>query len=135
MFMLVFLKLYVIAFVFFFAIDLLWLGIVAKDIYQRYIGHLLKADVNWVAAILFYLLFIGGLVFFVLMPAVDSGSWVKALYLGALFGFITYATYDLTNLATLKDWPIQITIIDLIWGTFLGASVSTLSYLTYQWIF
>jgi uncharacterized membrane protein len=133
--MLVFLKLYVIAFVFFFAIDLLWLGIVAKDIYQRYIGHLLKPDVNWVAAILFYLLFIGGLVFFVLMPAVDSGSWVKALYLGALFGFITYATYDLTNLATLKDWPIQITIIDLIWGTFLGASVSTLSYLTYQWIF
>ncbi len=133
--MLVFLKLYAIAFVFFFAIDLLWLGIVAKDIYQRYIGHLLKPDVNWVAAILFYLLFIGGLVFFVLMPAESSGSWVKALYLGALFGFITYATYDLTNLATLKDWPIQITIIDLIWGTFLGASVSTLSYFTYQWIF
>jgi len=133
--MLVFIKLYIIAFVFFFAIDLLWLGIVAKDIYQRYIGHLLKPDVNWVAAILFYLLFIGGLVFFVLMPAVETGSWIKALYLGALFGFITYATYDLTNLATLKDWPIQITIIDLIWGTFLGASVSTLSYLTYQWIF
>ena len=133
--MLLFLKLYAISFVIFFAIDLLWLGIIAKNIYQRYIGELLRPDVNWVAAILFYLLFIGGLVIFVLMPAVDSGSWVKALLLGALFGFITYATYDLTNLATLKGWPIQITIIDLIWGTFLGASTSTLSYLAYKLIF
>lgn len=133
--MLLFLKLYAISFVIFFAIDLLWLGIIAKNIYQRYIGELLRPDVNWVAAILFYLLFIGGLVIFVLMPAVDSGSWVKALLLGALFGFITYATYDLTNLATLKGWPIQITIIDLIWGTFLGASTSTLSYLVYKLIF
>jgi uncharacterized membrane protein len=133
--MLLFLKLYGISFIIFFAIDLLWLGIIAKNIYQRYIGELLRPDVNWVAAILFYLLFIGGLVIFVLMPAVDSGSWVKALLLGALFGFITYATYDLTNLATLKGWPIQITIIDLIWGTFLGASTSTLSYLAYKLIF
>jgi uncharacterized membrane protein len=133
--MLLFLKLYGISFIIFFAIDLLWLGIIAKNIYQRYIGELLKPDVNWIAAILFYLLFIGGLVIFVLMPAVDSGSWVKALLLGALFGFITYATYDLTNLATLKGWPIQITIIDLIWGTFLGASTSTLSYLAYKLIF
>jgi len=133
--MLLFLKLYAISIVIFFAIDLLWLGIIAKNIYQKYIGELLKPDVNWVAAILFYLLFIGGLVIFVLMPAVDAGSWVKALLLGALFGFITYATYDLTNLATLKGWPIQITIIDLIWGTFLGASTSTLSYLVYKLIF
>ncbi len=133
--MLLFLKLYLISFVIFFAIDLLWLGIVAKNTYQKYIGELLKPDVNWVAAILFYLLFIGGLVIFVLMPAVDSSSWVKALLLGALFGFITYATYDLTNLATLKGWPIQITIIDLLWGTFLGASTSTLSYLAYKLIF
>jgi len=133
--MLLFLKLYGISFIIFFAIDLLWLGIIAKNIYQRYIGELLRPDVNWVAAILFYLLFIGGLVIFVLMPAVDSGSWVKALLLGAFFGFITYATYDLTNLATLKGWPIQITIIDLIWGTFLGASTSTLSYLAYKLIF
>lgn len=133
--MLLFLKLYGISFIIFFAIDLFWLGIVAKNVYQKYIGELLKPDVNWIAAILFYLLFIGGLVIFVLMPAVDSGSWVKALLLGAFFGFITYATYDLTNLATLKGWPIQITIIDLIWGTFLGASTSTLSYLVYKLIF
>ncbi|MDI6453717.1 DUF2177 family protein [Peloplasma aerotolerans] len=133
--MLTFLKLYGISFIIFFAIDLFWLGIVAKNLYQRYLGHLLRPDVNWVAAIVFYLLFIGGLVIFVLMPALDQGNIWKAVLLGALFGFITYATYDLTNLATLKDWPIQITIIDLVWGTFLGASTSTISYLIYNLIF
>jgi len=109
-----FIKLYVIAFIVFFLIDMLWLGLIARNIYQRYLGHLLKPDVNWIAAIIFYLLFIGGLVFFVIMPAVslESGGLIRALLVGALFGLITYATYDLTNLATLKDWPIQITIID-----------------------
>jgi uncharacterized membrane protein len=130
-----FLKLYGLAFVVFFAIDLFWLGVVAKNLYQKQIGHLLKADVNWVAAIVFYLLFIAGLVFFVLLPnAVDSNVW-KVLLTGAAFGFITYATYDLTNLATLKDWPLQITIIDLAWGTFLGASTSALAYTLYNLIF
>lgn len=133
--MLLFLKLYLIAFVLFFVIDLLWLGIVAKDIYKKYLGHLMSTQVNWVAAMIFYLLFIGGLVFFVIMPAVEAESLGKAILYGALFGFITYATYDLTNLATLKDWPIQITIIDLVWGTFLGTSVSLLSFLFYNLIF
>lgn len=133
--MLTFLKLYAVSFIIFFAIDLFWLGIVAKKLYQAEIGHLLKTDVNWVAAILFYLLFIGGLVIFVLMPAVEAGNLWKAVLLGALFGFITYATYDLTNLATLKDWPLKITIIDLFWGTFLGLSTSTISYLVYNLIF
>jgi uncharacterized membrane protein len=87
-------------------------------------------SVNWAAAIIFYLLFIVGLVYFAILPAVNDGEWLRALALGAFFGFITYATYDLTNLATLKDWPIQITLIDLAWGTFLGASISTLTYLT-----
>jgi uncharacterized membrane protein len=133
--MLTFLKLYLITFVIFFAIDLIWLGIIAKNLYQRQIGHLMAEQVNWFAAILFYLLFIGGLVFFVLMPAVDAGSLGKAILYGALFGFITYATYDLTNLATLKNWPWQITVIDLSWGTFLGMSTSLFSYLLYQVIF
>jgi len=133
--MLLFLKLYLIAFILFFVIDLLWLGIIAKDIYKKYLGHLMSTQNNWIAAIIFYLLFIGGLVFFVIMPAVEAGSIGKALLYGALFGFLTYATYDLTNLATLKDWPIQITLIDLTWGTFLGTSVSLLSYLFYNLIF
>ncbi len=133
--MLIFLKLYLISFVVFFAIDLVWLGIISKKLYQKEIGHLLKTDVNWIAALLFYFLFIGGLVIFVLMPAVDAGQIGRAILLGALFGFITYATYDLTNLATLKDWPLKITFIDLAWGTFLGTSTSTLTYLMYTIIF
>jgi uncharacterized membrane protein len=129
-----FLKIYGLAFVVFFAIDMVWLGLIARNTYQNQIGHLLKPDVNWTAAIIFYLLFIFGLVFFVINPAVDQGKLSTALIYGALFGLITYATYDLTNLATMKDWPLQITLIDLTWGTFLGASTSTLTYLLYQLI-
>ena len=98
-----FIKLYAIALPVFFAIDMVWLGLVAKNFYKSQIGFLMKPDINWTAAIIFYLLFIVGLVLFVIMPAVEKGSWVYALLFGALFGLITYATYDLTNLATLKD--------------------------------
>lgn len=132
--MLNFLKLYGIAFVLFMIIDLIWLGVIAKNLYQKQIGHLMADNVKWGAAILFYLLFIGGMVFFAILPAANEGEWTKALLYGALFGFMAYATYDLTNLATLKDWPIQITIIDLVWGTFLGASVSTLTYFVNTWL-
>jgi len=88
----------------------------------------MKTDVNWVAAIIFYLIFIGGLVVFVLAPAVEKRSWVNALLYGAFFGFVTYATYDLTNLAVTKGWPVLVTIVDLIWGAVLAALVSTISY-------
>jgi uncharacterized membrane protein len=88
----------------------------------------MKSDVNWTAAGIFYLLFILGLVLFVIYPAIEKGSWTHALLFGALFGLITYATYDLTNLATLKDWPILVTIVDLIWGSVLATSVSVATY-------
>ena len=88
----------------------------------------MKEKPDWMAAILFYLLYIIGLVFFVINPALEKSSWQYALFAGLFFGFITYATYDLTNLATLKDWPLTITIIDLIWGSVLGASVSVVTY-------
>lgn len=123
-----FIKLYAIALPVFFVIDMIWLGLVAKNFYAKQIGFLMKANINWIAAIVFYLLFIVGLVIFVITPALQKGSWVTALFLGALFGLITYATYDLTNLATLKDWPIMITVVDLIWGTVLAASVSVVSF-------
>ncbi len=124
-----FIKLYAIALPVFFAIDMIWLGLVAKDFYAKQIGSLLKPDVNWVAAIIFYLLFIVGLVIFVISPAMASGSWLKAVLLGALFGLICYATYDLTNLAVAKDWPLLVTIVDLIWGAVLASSVSVVTYL------
>lgn len=129
-----FIKLFVLAFVVFFAVDMLWLGLIAKNLYQKQLGHLLSSDVNWLAAIIFYLLFIFGIVYFVLYPNVDQ-SVGKVILSGALFGLIAYATYDLTNLATLKDWPIQITLIDLAWGTFLGASTSTIVFYLYHLIF
>lgn len=121
-------KLYAIALPVFFAIDMLWLGVVARNFYRAQIGSLLKADVNWTAAILFYLVFIGGIVFFVLAPALEKSSWKYALFVGAAFGFITYATYDLTNLATMKDWPLLVTVVDLAWGSVLTGSVSVISY-------
>lgn len=124
-----FVKLYLIALPVFFAIDMIWLGLIAKNFYAQQIGFLLKSNINWVAAILFYLLFIAGLVVFVINPAMEKNSWQLALILGAFFGLVTYATYDLTNLATLKDWPLAITIVDLAWGATLGAAVSLVTYL------
>ena len=124
-----FIKLYGIALPVFFAIDMVWLGLVAKNFYAKQIGFLMKPDVNWAAAIIFYLLFIVGTVLFVIAPALEQKSWVHALLYGALFGLITYATYDLTNLATVKDWPLIVTVVDLIWGMVLSASVSIITYL------
>ena len=115
---------YLLTAVVFFAIDMLWLGVIAKDLYNRYLGNFLSDQVNWTAAIIFYLIFIVGISIFAIYPSVEKNSVVSAIVLGALFGVFTYATYDLTNLATLKDWPLQIVFIDIAWGAFLTASVS-----------
>jgi uncharacterized membrane protein len=122
-------KQFLIALPVFIVIDMVWLVLVAKKFYGEQIGFLMKPDVNWTAAVIFYLLFIVGLVIFVISPAVEKHSWVHALLFGALFGLITYSTYDLTNLATMKDWPLLVTIVDLIWGTVLASSVSVITYL------
>ena len=121
--------LYLITFAVFFAIDMVWLGLVAKGFYRRHLGPLLSPKVNWTAAILFYLLFIFGLLVFIVRPAVLAGAPARAFLLGALLGLIAYATYDLTNLATLKDWPLLVTVIDLVWGIVLGGTVSGLAAL------
>ena len=123
-----FIKLYAIALPVFFVIDMTWLGLIANNFYKSQIGTLMKSDINWTAAILFYVLFIVGLVVFAISPAVDRSSWSQAIMLGALFGFISYATYDLTNLSTLKNWPIMITVVDMMWGAMLGALVSVVTY-------
>jgi len=124
-----FIKLYGITLPVFFAMDMVWLGLVAKNFYAKQIGFLMKTDVNWTAAILFYLLYIAGLVVFVISPALEKNSWTHAVLFGALFGLIAYATYDLTNLATIKNWPLVVTVVDLIWGMVLSASVSTIGFL------
>ena len=127
-------KLYFLTLLAFFAIDMLWLGLVARNFYQKYLGHLMRSPVNWPAAILFYLLFIGGIIFFAVRPALAETSIVKAIFYGVLFGLMTYATYDLTNLATLKDWPLTVTLVDLLWGMVLSGSVSAIGYLAGQWL-
>ena len=119
---------YAITLVIFFAIDLVWLGVVAKNFYRQHIGHLMSAEVNWGAAVLFYLVYIGGIVFFAVKPAIEVGSGARALAYGAAFGFIAYATYDLTNQATMRDWPVLVTVVDLAWGTVLTATVAYLAY-------
>ena len=123
------LLLYVITFVCFFLIDLTWLGLIAKGFYRKHLGSLMTSRVNWAAAVLFYLLFIFGLLVFVVRPGVVDDAPLRALLLGALLGLVCYATYDLTNLATLKDWPMIVTVVDLIWGTVLGGAVSLISVL------
>ncbi|MBU3110157.1 DUF2177 family protein [Clostridium lacusfryxellense] len=123
-----YLREYGIAFITFITIDLFWLGIFAKNIYKKHLGFIMSSNPNWLAAIGFYLLYIVGILFFVVNPAIEKGSWKYALFAGIFFGFITYATYDLTNLATLANWPIKITIIDLIWGSTICGTVSWVTY-------
>lgn len=105
-------------------LDLLWLGIIAKPIYQQGIGHLMTDKPNAPAAVLFYLLFGIGLVVFAVLPAGAAPGWGKTMGMAALFGFFAYATYDLTNLATLKQWPMGLSVMDLVWGTCVSAAAA-----------
>lgn len=118
----------------FFAIDLIWLGLLAKNLYNKFLGDLLADQVNWTAAIIFYLIFIVGIFIFAILPAVEKESVKHAIVYGVLFGFFTYATYDLTNLATLKGWPIKIVLIDILWGMVLTGSVATAGYYILRWL-
>ena len=123
------LKQFLITLTTFLAIDGLWLTVIAKDFYAKHLGFLMTKTPNLWAALSFYLIYVVALIVFVISPALQKDSLWSAILLGALFGLCAYATYDLTNLATIKNWPLLITVIDLIWGTFLSASVAGLSFL------
>jgi uncharacterized membrane protein len=112
----------------FFAIDMVWLVLVARTFYKSQIGHLLSDTVHWPVAIAFYLIFLIGLSIFAIVPALESKSFTHALMYGALFGFFTYMTYDLTNWSTLRDWPMFVSLVDIAWGTFLSAAVASATY-------
>lgn len=124
-----FFKTYIVAFIVFLIIDALWLGVISKELYNKELGFLLKDSPNFIAAGIFYAFFIVGVVFFVVNPALAKESLKYAVLAGLFLGALTYATYDLTNLATIKDWPLKIVIIDIAWGSFLTMAVSTISYL------
>lgn len=126
-----FLSLYAISVPIFFLIDMLWLGVIARPFYRANLEHLM-GPVQWPAAIIFYLVFLVGLTFFAIYPAVQAGQWQLALWYGALYGFFTYATYDLTNLATLRDWPVIVVVVDMLWGVVLGLAVSVATFFAYN---
>ncbi|MBK9570815.1 MAG: DUF2177 family protein [Chitinophagaceae bacterium] len=125
---------YALTAIVFFAVDMVWLGFIAKNLYRKYLGGFLSDKVNWAAAFIFYGLFIIGIFYFAILPAFEKNSVSRAILSGVLFGFFTYATYDLTNLATLKDWPLPIVFIDIAWGMLLTGLVSTAGYYIVKWV-
>ena len=125
---------YVLTTIVFLIIDLAWLGLIAKNLYQKYLGNFLSDTVNWTAAFIFYLIYVVGISIFAIYPSVNKNSALSAILLGALFGLFTYATYDLTNLATLKGWPLPIVFIDIAWGIILTAIVSLSGFYIVKYI-
>ncbi|MEO5510949.1 MAG: DUF2177 family protein [Longimicrobiales bacterium] len=123
-----FLKLYGVGLVVCFFLDLLWLGVLAKDLYARHIGHLMRSDIRWSAGVLFYVLYVAAMVVFVVMPSLEKGSVLRAAGMGAFFGLAAYAAFDLTCLALFRDFPVAIALIDLAWGATLTAIVSATAY-------
>ena len=123
-----FLKLYGVTGAVLFACDLVWLGVVAKGFYRRYLPTLLRTDVRWGPGLLFYALYVAALIVFVLQPALERQSLGRAVVLGAFFGLTAYATYDLTSLALIRDFPTLVAVVDIAWGTALTAAVSAAAY-------
>ena len=115
------------------ALDMLWLGVIAKSTYQQAIGHLMAEKPNLVAAGVFYALYPAGVVLFALVVPAEGTAWGRTMFVGALFGFFAYATYDLTNLATLKNWPVSLTLVDVLWGTVLSAASAVAGKAAMDW--
>ncbi len=128
------LKLYGLTTLVFFAIDLVWLGVVAAPFYQKHLGHLLAEQVRWGPALLFYLLYIGGILVFAVLPGVSSASLLRTLALGAFLGLLAYATFDLTCAALFKGFPTVVVVVDMVWGTVLTAAVSGAGYFLARWL-
>jgi uncharacterized membrane protein len=116
------------------ALDLLWLGVIAKPIYQQGIGHLMAPRPNIPVALLFYAIYALGIVFFAVAPFGTAAGWGRTILAAAMFGFFAYATYDLTNLATLRDWPIGVSLIDVAWGTAVSAISAAAGKAALDWL-
>lgn len=123
------LLLYPLMAVVFFGLDMVWLGIISRGFYARHLGHLLSPTVNWAPALVFYAVFLAGVEVFVVLPGVAHGSVARTALLGAFFGFVAYATYDLTNWATMRDWPPVVAVVDMVWGAVLTGCVSLAGHL------
>lgn len=119
----------------FFAIDMVWLGLIANKFYFKNLGDLMRSPINWAPAILFYLLYIIGILYLAVYPGGEKDSWKLVATHAAVFGFLAYATYDLTNLATVKGWPLNVTLVDLVWGTAITTVVALISFNIYKWLY
>jgi uncharacterized membrane protein len=124
---------YLLTLVTFLAIDAVWLGVIARGLYQRELGHLLAPTVRWGAAGVFYVIYVAGVLVLVVLPNLDA-PLTRAILFGAVFGLVAYATYDLTNLATLLRWPLRVTLLDLGWGTFLTAATAAAGWAWARWL-
>lgn len=131
--MLKYLGTYLAIFLTMFVIDMVWLGVIAKSMYANAMGPLLSLSPNLWAAAAFYLMFPAGLLIFAVLPQASSPVW-KAAWMGALFGFFAYSTYDLTNLAVIKDWPPGLTFIDMAWGTMVSGVAATAGKLAFDYL-
>ena len=127
-------KLYLLTVPVFFLIDIVWLGWLGREFYKRQIGFILSDKVNWSAAAVFYLIYIAGILIFAVLPALDKNLPTRAMLYGALFGFFTYATYDLTNMATIRGWPLAMVVVDILWGTILCTLVAAGSFYVGRWL-
>ncbi len=123
---------YVSTAIVFLGIDAIWLGRLATNLYRGWIGDLLLEQPNFAAAIAFYSVYVAGIVYFAVIPAINGGGWTQACIAGAVLGFIAYGTYDMTNLSTLKNWSLMMTVVDIAWGTFLTSAAATVGFLVTQ---
>lgn len=129
-----YLKLYALCTATFFALDIAWLGVVARGFYRHQMGHLLREDTQWGAALAFYLIYVAAIVVLCVIPAVEKSSVVRAMVLGGVFGLAAYAAFDLTSLALLKGFPAGVVPVDLAWGVVLTGSVSVAGYYAAIWL-
>lgn len=118
----------------FFGIDLVWLGVVARGFYGNHLGHLMRETPMWPAALAFYGIYIAGILVFAVLPSLEAGSLVRAIGLGAFFGLVAYATFDLTSLALFRDFPVVVVVVDLVWGSVLTATVAAAGYGLGRWL-
>ena len=125
--MMYWLKVYGVALSVFLVVDLIWIGIIARNFYQDQLGFILASSPNWTAAIIFYLMFVAGLLFFAVAPGLKETGLKDSLFRAAVFGILTYGTYDLTNLALIEGWPVLVTVVDIIWGMILSIIVCMVS--------
>lgn len=123
-----FLKTYLVTFIVFLILEAFWLGIIAKNLYAKELGYIMSPKPNLIATIAFFAIFILGFTFFVINPSIEKNMWTYALFAGILLGVLSYSTYALTNLATIKDWPVKIALIDILWGASLGGLGSTTTF-------